>query len=152
RSDTLAKEGATPNQERDDDQARVDGARAALEAARAQVAAATAAIGTARAQVIGARSNIDAARATIRRLDADIADSNLKAPRDGRVRFRVAQPGEVIAAGGRVLNLVALSDVYMTFFLSEQAAGRVALGSDARIVLDAAPDMVVPARISFVAD
>lgn len=152
RSDTLAREGATAMQERDDDQARVEGAQAAVEAAKAQLAAVDAAITTARSRVIGARSAVEAVRATIRRLDADIADSDLKAPRDGRIQFRVAQPGEVVAGGGRVLNLVNLSDVYMTFFLPETVAGRVGLGTEVRIVLDAAPDYVLPAKVSFVAD
>jgi HlyD family secretion protein len=152
RSETLAREGATAVQERDDDQAQVEGATAAVEAARAQMAAVDAAIGTARSQVIGARSNVDAARATIERIEADIRDSDLRAPVAGRVQYRVAQPGEVVAGGGRVLNLVNLGDVYMTFFLPETVAGRVALGSEVRIVLDAAPDYVVPARVSFVAD
>jgi HlyD family secretion protein len=102
--------------------------------------------------VIGARSNVEAARVTIRRIDADIADSALKAPREGRIQYRVAQPGEVVAGGGKVLNLVDLSDVYMTFFLPETATGRVGIGSEIRIVLDAAPRWVVPARASFVAD
>ncbi|MBA3055540.1 MAG: HlyD family efflux transporter periplasmic adaptor subunit [Sphingomonadales bacterium] len=152
RSETLAREGATAVQERDDDQARVEGANAAVEAARAQVAAVDAAIGSARSQVIGAGSAVDAAVATIRRLDADITDSDLKAPREGRVQYRIAQPGEVVGGGGRVLNLVDLSDVYMTFFLPETAAGRVGIGSEVRIVLDAAPDYVIPAKVSFVAD
>ncbi len=152
RSETLAMEGATPVQERDDDQARAEGATAALEAARAQLAAVDAAIGTARSQVIGARSNVDAVRATIERIEADIRDSDLRAPVAGRVQYRVAQPGEVVAGGGRVLNLVNLGDVYMTFFLPETVVGRVALGSEVRIVLDAAPDLVIPARVSFVAD
>lgn len=54
--------------------------------------------------------------------------------------------------GGRVLNMIDLSDVYMTFFLPSTAAGRVALGSEVRLVLDAAPEYVIPARVSFVAD
>lgn len=152
RSDTLAREGATSMQERDDDQARVEGAAAAVEAARAQLAAVDAAIGTARSQVIGARSSVDAARATIRRLDVDIADSDLKAPTGGRVQYRIAQPGEVVAGGGRILNLVNLSDVYMTFFLPETVAGRVGIGSEVRLVLDAAPNYVIPAKVLFVAD
>ncbi|HDW3814480.1 TPA: HlyD family efflux transporter periplasmic adaptor subunit, partial [Klebsiella pneumoniae] len=75
----------------------------------------------------------------------------LKAPRDGRIQYRVAEPGEVLAAGGRVLNMVDLADVYMTFFLPTEQAGLLALGSEARLVLDAAPDLVIPANISFVA-
>jgi HlyD family secretion protein len=152
RSETLAREGATAVQERDDDLAQVEGAAAAVEASRAQLAAIDAAIASARSQVIGARSNVDAAAATIERIDADIRDSDLRAPRAGRIQYRVAQPGEVVAGGGRVLNLVDLSDVSMTFFLPETAAGQVGLGSEVRIVLDAAPSYVVPARISFVAD
>ena len=65
--------------------------------------------------------------------------------------MRVAQPGEVLGAGGRVLNLLDLSDVYITFFLPETVAGRVALGSEVRIILDAAPEYVIPATVSFVA-
>src|SRR3546814_7602187 len=48
--------------------------------------------------------------------------------------------------------MVDLTDVYMTFFLPTGQAGRVALGAEARLVLDAAPQYVVPAAISFVAD
>ena len=72
---------------------------------------------------------MSAATASISRIEADIRDSELRSPRDGRVQVRVAQPGEVLGAGGRVLNLLDLSDVYITFFLPETVAGRVALGS-----------------------
>lgn len=152
RSSTLAKEGASSQQEADDDSARVQSANAAVGAARAQVAAAEAAITTAEAQLAGAQSSVEAAKAAIARIRADIDDSTLKVPRDGRVQYLVAQPGEVIGAGGRVLNMIDLSDVYMTFFLPTAAAGKLALGDAVRLVLDAAPQYVIPAKISFVAD
>ncbi|WLH14854.1 HlyD family efflux transporter periplasmic adaptor subunit [Pseudomonas hefeiensis] len=151
RSKTLSIEGAASIQELDDDQARTRGAEAALAATRAQVTAAQAAVSAAKAQVVGARASVQAAEATIDRIEADIRDSELKSPRDGRVQFLVAQPGEVLAAGGRVLNLLDVSDVYMTFFVPETVAGRVALGSEVRMVLDAAPGVVIPASVSFVA-
>lgn len=152
RSSALAADGATPRQEQDDDRARLQGAQAAAEAVRAQIQAAEAAVNTARSQVNGARANVEAARATIQRLDADIADAVLRAPRDGRVQYRIAEPGEVVGAGGKVLSLTDLNDVYLTFFLPERAVGRVGIGDEARLVLDAAPNTVIPARISFVAD
>jgi HlyD family secretion protein len=152
RSSTLAAEGATSQQEADDDRAQFESAAAATDAARAQVAAAQAAIVTAKEQVVGAQSNVEAARATVERIEADIKDSALKAPRDGRVQYRVAQPGEVVGAGGRVLSLVDLSDVYMTFFLPMATAGQVALGTEVRLILDAAPQYVIPAQVSFIAD
>ena len=151
RSETLSREGASSQQELDDDRARVRNAQAAGGAARAQVAAAQAAIEAAKAQRIGAEASVKAAAATVARIDADLADSQLKAPRAGRVQFRLAQPGEVLGGGGKLLNLVDLSDVYMTFFVPETVAGRIALGTDVRIVLDAAPQFAIPAKVSFVA-
>lgn len=148
----LAGRGAVSEQDADDARTAVDSAQAALSAARAQVSAAAAAITAARAQVNSAGSAVEAARAAIERIQTEIDDSALVSPRDGRVQYIVARPGEVIGAGGRVLNLVDLTDVYMTFFLPTAAAGRVALGAEARIVLDAAPRFVIPAGVSFVAD
>lgn len=150
RSETLAREGASSGQELDDDRAKARSAQAAVVATKAQVAAARAAITAARTQVTGAQSSVAAARASVARVDADLADSLLKAPRAGRVQYRVAQPGEVLGAGGKLLNLVDLTEVYMSFFLPETVAGKVALGSEVRIVLDAAPQFVIPARVSFV--
>jgi HlyD family secretion protein len=150
RSLALVDEGAASRQQLDDERAQMLSAQAAVSAAQAQVAAARAGIEAAKSQVVESQSVIEAAKATVARLQADINDSELKAPVDGRVQYRVAELGEVLSAGGRVLNMVNLSDVYMTFFLPTEAAGRVALGSDIRLVLDAAPDYVIPARASFV--
>lgn len=152
RSTQLIRTNAVPQQQLDDDRAAAEGATAAVAAAEAQQAASEAAISSAKAQVIDAEAAIDAAKATIESTEADINDSTLRAPRDGRVQLRVAQPGEVLAAGGRVLNLVDLGDVYMTFFLPTAQAGRVAIGADVRIVLDAAPQWVLPAKATFVAN
>jgi HlyD family secretion protein len=152
RTRELAAKKAISEAQLDDDRAAAAAAKAAVGAAEAQAAAAQAAIGRARSDVIAAEASVEAARATVQRIQADIDDSVLKAPRDGRVQYRVAQPGEVLSPGGVVLNMVDLTDVYMTFFLPTEQAGRVALGAEARLVLDAAPQYVIPAEISFVAD
>lgn len=151
RSRTLSQRGAVSAQQLDDDRAAAQSARAALESAKAQVSASQAAIEAARTNIIQAQTRVEAAQATERRIQADIDDSALKAPRDGRIQYRVAEPGEVLAAGGRVLNMVDLSDVYMTFFLPTEQAGLLKIGGEARLILDAAPDLRIPATISFVA-
>ena len=66
------------------------------------------------------------------------------------MQYRITQVGEVLGVGGKVLNLVDLGDVYMTFFLPETAAGCVSMGSEVRLILDAAPDFVLPAKVSYV--
>ncbi|WP_448786430.1 HlyD family secretion protein [Brucella intermedia] len=152
RSQQLTQTRTISQQVLDDDRATAQGAEAAVGAAKAQLAATEAAIGAAKAQVIDAEASVEAARAAIASIQADINDATLRAPKPGRVQYRVAQPGEVLSAGGRVLNLVDVSDVYTTFFLPTAQAGRVAIGAEARIVLDAAPQYVIPANISFVAD
>jgi HlyD family secretion protein len=129
--------GAISQEQIDHDASAVETARAACAAARAQLANADAAI--------------DAAVAEVERISADIDDSTLKAPRSGRVLYRLAEPGEVLAAGGRVLTLLDLTDVYMTLFLPTDQAGRVSIGAEARIIFDAAPHLVIPATVSFVA-
>lgn len=152
RSAELAHSGAIAKQDADDDAAQLRSTEAALHAARAQVAASDATINAAATQINGAQAAVSAAKANVERIQADIDDSMLTAPRDGRVQYKVVQLGEVVGAGGRIVSLVDLSDVYMTFFLPSSAAGKVALGSEIRLVLDAAPQYVIPARASFVAD
>ncbi len=127
-------------------------AQAALATAKANVAASEAAIATARALIIAAEATVADTQATIERIQVDIDDSALKAPRSGRVQYRISQPGEVLPAGGKVLNLIDLGDVYMTFFLPTQWSGLVKQGADARLVLDAAPQFVIPAKVTYVAD
>lgn len=152
RTRELAAKNAISEAQLDDDRATAEAARAAVAAAKAQAAAAQAAIGQAKSNVVAAQSAVEAAQATLQRIQADLDDSVLISPRDGRVQYRVAQPGEVLSPGGVVLNMVDLTDVYMTFFLPTEQAGRVALGAEAHLVLDAAPQYVIPAEVSFVAD
>lgn len=95
---------------------------------------------------------IDAARAEVKRIQTQIDDAFLKTPVVGRVLYRLAQEGEVLAAGGKVLTLVDLSEVYMEIFLPARDAARVELGAEARIVFDArTSEYAVLATVSFVA-
>lgn len=151
RTEVLAREGASSMQELDDDRARVKTAQAQLNATKAQHVAAQSATAAARIQIDSAKSAVDAASATVQRVHTEVEDSVLVAPRDARVQYRIVQPNEVLGAGAPALNMIDLGDVYMTFFIPEQVAGRVAIGSEARIVLDTAPDYPIPATISFVA-
>ncbi|WP_162096278.1 HlyD family secretion protein [Pseudomonas chlororaphis] len=137
RSRELFKRGFASQQIIDQQQARLNTGNAAVQAAQAQVAAVRAAIGSAKALVAQLTSEID--------------DSSLRAPIDGIIQLRLAEPGEVLGAGGRVLLLIDPSDQYMNLYLSASVTGRLAVGSEARILLDALSDQPLPAKISFVA-
>ncbi|MAT66105.1 MAG: efflux transporter periplasmic adaptor subunit [Gammaproteobacteria bacterium] len=125
--------------------------REQLDRARTAAETADAALQAARAQVASAEAGIEAAREAIHQIQTKIDDSQLTTPVGGRILYRLAEPGEVLAAGGKVATVLDVTDVYMTIFLPTAQAGRVRVGSDARIILDALPDYVVPAEVSFVA-
>ncbi|SFJ69414.1 HlyD family secretion protein [Celeribacter neptunius] len=150
RSRQLAQSNTVSQQTLDDDRAAVRRARAALASAQASQAAAKVAIGTSEAMIIDAEAAVEAAQASVSRIAAQIADATLTAPRDGRVQYRVAEPGEVLGSGGRVINMIDVSSVYMNFFLPTEEAGRIGIGTEVRLVMDAAPGIAIPASISFV--
>lgn len=104
-----------------------------------------------KAQLSNAEAVIEAAKANVELLKVQLEDSILKSPINGRVLYRIMEPGEVLAPGGKVFTVLDPTDVYMTIFLPTHFAAKIALGDDARIVLDGLPDFAVPARVTFVA-
>jgi HlyD family secretion protein len=118
---------------------------------RNKLEAAAAAYDAAVAQRDEADAAIRAAQADVERLESVLADLVLVSPRSGRVQYRLARSGEVIAPGQRILTILDLKDVYMTLYLPADTAGQLTLGDEARMILDPIPQYVVPAMISFVA-
>jgi HlyD family secretion protein len=98
-----------------------------------------------------ALSQIANAEAEVDRVQSIIDDLTLVSPRMGRVQYQLARAGEVVAAGAPIVTILDLTDVYMTVFLPAGDAGRLAVGDEARIILDPIPDYVIPASVSFVA-
>lgn len=96
-------------------------------------------------------ASIAASEAEVTRIQAQIDDSTLIAPKRGRIQYKLAQQGEVLQSGGRVVTMLDLSDVYLTIFVPAHAATPLGIGDEARIVLDALPGYVFPAHVTFVA-
>ncbi|WP_018181051.1 HlyD family secretion protein [Kaistia granuli] len=136
RIDALFKKGHATAQMRDEAQNKLRVATAAYQAAVA-----------ARAQ---AESAIKVAEADVSRLNAILEDMVLVAPRRGRVQYELARAGEVVGAGTRVLTLLDLSDISMSIYLPAKDVAGIAIGDEARIILDPIPDYVIPATVTFV--
>jgi HlyD family secretion protein len=113
--------------------------------------AAEAAYVAANAQRDQAEASIKSAEAEVDRLQSILVDLVLISPRTGRVQYRLARAGEVIAAGQRILTILDLNDVYMTIYLPAEQAGRLTIGDEARTILDPIPQYVLPNTVSFVA-
>ncbi len=98
-----------------------------------------------------AQDAIKAADAKAERIKSMISELTLVSPGSGKVQYRLAHAGDTLMAGASIVTLINLADVYMTVFLRAADAGKLAMGDEARIILDAAPDYVVPAKVGFVA-
>ena len=137
RTQPLAQRGISTKEQLDQRRQQVDGATAVLNAANFRV------LQTERA--------LEAAKHDIELYQVNIADNTLRAPREGRIQYRVANVGEVLAAGGKVFTMLDLSNVYMDFYLPTAEAGKTKIGDDASIVLDARPHLAIPVKVTFVA-
>ena len=123
-----------------------------LDQDRNAVRTSDAALAAARMHVEAADSAVLAAEANVTRIRSNLDDARLLAPISGRVLYRLAEPGEVLASGARVLTVLDPADVYMTVFIPADTAGQLALGAEARLQIDALGVEAVPARVSFVAE
>lgn len=104
----------------------------------------------ARAMLQSAEQEVEVAKASAATIQTRIDDATLKSPVVGRVLYRLAEPGEVLGAGGKALTLVNLEDVYMEIFLPSEQAASVRLGSEGRITVDYDPKRAVAGFVSFV--
>ncbi|KAA3630308.1 MAG: biotin/lipoyl-binding protein [Proteobacteria bacterium] len=121
-----------------------------LDIRRTETQVAEAALAATKANLRARQRAVDAEAAARAEIAARIADSTLYAQGAGRVLYRLAQPGEILGNGGKLLTLVSLENIYMEFFLPATEAPRVRLGDEARIVPDIMPTAAVPAVVSFV--
>lgn len=121
-----------------------------LEARTSEALVAEANLTSAQATEVAQLRRVDAARASLREIETQLEDTELVSTVQGRVLYRLAEPGEVIGSGATALVVVDLTDVYMEFFLPSTQAHQVPIGGEARIVLDIFGDMAAPATVSYV--
>ena len=135
RTNTLVERGVAPVE--------------ALDVRISDQSVAAAGLSVAHAVLLAEQRGVESAQASIEEVQTLIDDAELTAPTFGRVLYRLVEPGEIVPAGGRVLTMVDLSDVYLEFYIPAHQAHRIAIGADARIKLDILP-FAIPAEVSFV--
>jgi len=167
----LAEKGAVSKQLAEQYASRRTAATAAVEAVSRQVKAAESAVNVSRASLQNPRiraaeaqtytsqitevraairtaeTEVAAARAAVERAQADVNELELKAPVDGTIITRAAEPGRVIGAGATVLTLVDLSHLYLRAFVPEGEIGLVKLGQPVHVFLDSAPQTPLEAEV-----
>jgi HlyD family secretion protein len=137
---------------------RVESARAAVAQAKAtlvnpeirtsQEAVVRQQIAQQQTQIAGAEAQAAQARAKLVEAQANRRDLQVRAPFDGTVATRTAEPGEVVSAGSPLITLLDLTKVYLRGFVPEGQIGRVRVGQPARVYLDSAPAKPVDAYVA----
>ena len=79
-----------------------------------------------------------------------VTDFRVQSPIDGRVLTRTVERGERVEAGTPLFTLVDLDRLYVKIYVPEPSIGKVALGQEARVYVDAYPGRAFPAGVSRV--
>ena len=74
----------------------------------------------------------------------------VRAPLTAAALERLAEPGEIVAAGQPLLVLADLRKVRLKVFISESDLGKIRLGAPARMKVDSFPDRLFPAHVAQV--
>ncbi len=131
-------------------QSELDKRIAARDAAAARLTALEFAQKEAEATVQQATAGIEQAEAQVEQISSMLGDLQIKAPKAGRVQYKLVEMGSVVGAGSKIVSLLDLDDINMNLFLPGPVVNKVALNSEARIILDG-QDYVFPAKVIFIA-
>lgn len=107
------------------------------------------------AQLQSARSNVNVAEQALSLSDIGVDNTVVRAPFDGVVTVKAAQPGEIISpmsAGGGftrtgIGTIVDMASLEIQVDVNESYIGRVKPGQEVEAVLNAYPDWKIPAEV-----
>lgn len=134
--------------QRDYDRARteLDRARAALKASQERLELAHE--GTRVKQTQAAQAETERAQAVLRQSESIAREGEVRAPADGIIVHRLAEPGQLVGAGQPAVTMAFANRLYVRTFIPETKLGRVKMGMPARVTVDAFPGREFPAHIT----
>ncbi|HEY9343738.1 MAG TPA: efflux RND transporter periplasmic adaptor subunit, partial [Inquilinus sp.] len=148
RTQQLRQSGNAPQSTLDQNQADRDMAQARLESDRQALELL---LEGSRAEDIAAgRANLAAAQADLATAETSLADATLKAPANGIILSRVAEPGAIMAPSSVAYVLSLTKPVWIRAYVAEPDLGRVHPGLMVEVVTDTRPDRPYRARVGFV--
>lgn len=141
----LASRVGTP---RDVDRARteLDRARAAVEASQQRLALVEQ--GSRAFQKLQAREEVDRAQSVLAQSESLARESQIHAPADAIVLYRLAEPGQLVGPGQPAITLAFADRLYVRTYIPQTRLGQVRQGQAVTVHVDTYPDRDFPARIT----
>ncbi|HSQ97426.1 MAG TPA: efflux RND transporter periplasmic adaptor subunit [Rickettsiales bacterium] len=90
--------------------------------------------------------------ASIKSMEINLDDMKIYAPTDGVILYKLVENGEMLSAGGKLFIMYNPDELYMTIYMPSEKAGQIKLGEEAKIKLDAYPDKIFDAKVTFIAE
>ena len=137
RANTLASSNFGSQQRLDLTRSDRDKAAAAIATTTASIDAAQSNLKVLEAQRKEAERQLVEIGTTVDKAKRDLSFTEIKAPFDGVVGNRAAQPGQYVQPGTRLLALVPLGSVYIDANLKETQLAKIRVGQKADIMIDA---------------
>ena len=85
-------------------------------------------------------------------LEVKKADHKLYSPVSGTVLRKVAEQGENVTAGGTVLTVGNLDEIYLRGYVAETDLAKVKLGQRCELRTDTYPDKIYNGKITYISD
>jgi HlyD family secretion protein len=101
-----------------------------------------------REQLRALRQNREALLAQRAELAASLAERRVLAPADGTILSRPVEVGDVVSPGSALFVMVDLARLYVKVYVAEPDVGKLRLGDEADVTVDAFPGRRFAARIS----
>jgi HlyD family secretion protein len=95
-----------------------------------------------------ARADVSRARAVLKQSESVAREAAIRAPADGVILHRMAEPGLLLGPGQPALTMAFANRLYVRTFVPETQLGRVKSGSPAEVTVDAFPGRVFPAKVT----
>lgn len=125
------------------------------EAAKANLAAAQSskiAIEIKQKQFEASQANVEAYRGKLAELLANQKELQVQSPVDGTIITRPVEAGQVVNAVSPLFVIIDLQNIYMKIYIPEQQVGKLRLGSEARIYVDAYRDKYFAGKVTRISD
>lgn len=150
RMENLYNEGVISAQKRDEAKAAYDAAVAGEKAAQSQLELALE--GAQSEDKTSAEAMVGVAQGSIDEVDAVLEDQYLVAPCDGQIDQIYPEEGELVALGTPLMNLLKISDKWVTFNVREDLLNDFKLGSKIKVMIPAMDKKETEMEVYYVRD